>query len=89
MRIRRAVLEIEKKLIVQGTKTHAVRNVGLDEEKAEMLCERRARAAELGLAAGVPPKPDDFVLRKGPVSSEPLPPTAWGRCGTGCAMSSA
>ena len=47
--IRRALLEIEKKLIVQGTKTHAVRSVGLDEETAEMLRQHRARAAELRL----------------------------------------
>jgi integrase len=72
--IRRAVLEIEKKLIVQGTKTHAVRSVGLDEETAQMLREHRARAAELGLAADVPPNPEDFLFRKAPGSSEPLPP---------------
>jgi len=81
--IRRAVLEIEKKLIVQGTKTHAVRSVGLDEETAEMLRQHRARSAELGLASGVPPKPEDFVFRKAPGSDEPLPPDrigqAWSR----------
>ena len=81
--IRRAVLEIEKQLIVQGTKTHAVRRVGLDEETAELLRQHRARAAELGLAAGAPPRPEDFVFRKAPASSEPLPPDrvgqAWAR----------
>lgn len=81
--IRRAVLEIEKKLIVQGTKTHAVRSVGLDEETSEMLRQHRARAAELGLASGIPPKTDDFVFCKAPGSSEPLPPDrigqAWSR----------
>lgn len=81
--IRRAVLEIEKQLIVQGTKTHAVRSVGLDDETAEMLRQHRARAAELGLASGEPPQPDDFVFRKIPGSQEPLPPDrigqAWGR----------
>lgn len=81
--IRRAVLEIEKQLIVQGTKTHAVRSVGLDEETAEMLREHRARAAEDGLASGTPPTPEDFVFRKAPGSSEPLPPDrigqAWSR----------
>jgi len=51
--IRRAVLEIEKKLIVQGTKTHAVRSVGLDEEMAAMLREHRARSAELGLRSRI------------------------------------
>lgn len=81
--IRRAVLEIEKQLIVQGTKTHAVRSVGLDEETAEMLREHRARAAEDGLASGTPPTPENFVFRKAPGSSEPLPPDrigqAWSR----------
>lgn len=77
--IRRAVLEIEKQLIVQGTKTHAVRTVGLDEETAEMLREHRARAVELGLEAGTPPKPDDFVFRKAPGSTEPLPPDRIGQ----------
>ena len=43
--IRRAVLEFEKQLIVQGTKTHAVRRVDLDEETADLL--RQHRAAEL------------------------------------------
>jgi integrase len=81
--IRRAVLEIEKKLIVQGNKTHAVRSVGLDEETAAMLREHRARAAELGLASGTAPTPEDFVFRKASGSSEPLPPDrigqAWSR----------
>jgi len=77
--IRRAVLEIEKQLIVQGTKTHAVRSVGLDEETAELLRQHRAQAAELGLASGVPPKRDDFVFRKAPGSSEPLPPDRIGQ----------
>lgn len=82
--IRRGVLEIEKQLIVQGTKTHAVRTVGLDAETAELLSEHRARAVELGLASGEPPQPDDFIFRKGPNSAEPLPPDrigqAWSRC---------
>ncbi|MBI2708840.1 MAG: site-specific integrase [Actinobacteria bacterium] len=81
--IRRAMLEIEKKLIVQDTKTHAVRSVGLDEETSEMLRLHRARAAELGLASGIPPAPEDFVFRKTPGTSEPLPldriGQAWGR----------
>ena len=77
--IRRAVLEIEKQLIVQGTKTHAVRSVGLDEETAQMVREHRARTAELGMAAGTPPQPDDFVFRKAPGSSEPLPPDRIGQ----------
>ena len=41
--IRRAVLEIDKQFIVQGTKNHAVRNVGLDAETADMLREHRAQ----------------------------------------------
>lgn len=48
-----------------------------------MLRQHRARAAEFCLASGAPPKPDDFVFRKSPVSSEPLPPDrigqAWSR----------
>ncbi len=82
--IRRAVLEIEKKLIVQGTKTHAVRSVGLDEETAEMLRQHRACVAEFGLASGSPPRPEGFVFCRAPGSSEPLPPDrigqAWSRC---------
>ncbi|MGH9244278.1 MAG: tyrosine-type recombinase/integrase [Acidimicrobiales bacterium] len=77
--IRRAVIEIEKQLIVQGTKTHAVRNVGLDEETAEMLRDHRARAVELGLAAGTPPQPEDYVFRKSPRSREPMPPDRIGQ----------
>jgi integrase len=82
---RRAVLEIEKNLIVQGTKTHAVRTVGLDEETAGRLREHQARTIELGLAAGEPPQPEDFIFRKAPDSAEPLPPDrigqAWSRYG--------
>lgn len=77
--IRRAVLEIEKKLIVQGTKTHAVRTVGLDEETAALLREHRTRVSKLGLEGGTPPKPDDFVFRKAPGSTEPLPPDRIGQ----------
>ncbi|HWH33848.1 MAG TPA: site-specific integrase [Acidimicrobiales bacterium] len=77
--IRRAVLEIEKKLIVQGTKTHAVRNVGLDEETSRLLREHRDRAVERGTAAGVPPRPTDFVFERAPGSGEPLPPDRIGQ----------
>ena len=77
--IRRAVLEIEKKLIVQGTKTHAVRNVGLDEETSSLLREHRARVVERGTAAGVPPQPADFVFERAPGSGEPLPPDRIGQ----------
>lgn len=81
--IRRGVLEIEKVLIVQGTKTHAVRTVGLDAETGELLREHRARVEELAAVAGEPLRPDDFVFRKAPNSAEPLPPDrigqAWSR----------
>jgi integrase len=81
--IRRGVLEIEKVLIVQGTKTHAVRTVGLDAETGDLLREHRARVEELAAVAGEPLRPDDFVFRKAPNSAEPLPPDrigqAWSR----------
>jgi len=81
--IRRAVIEIDKELIVQGTKTHAVRNVGLDDETSQLLRERWARALELGRAAEAGPEPTDFVFERAPGSTEPLPPDrvsqAWQR----------
>lgn len=81
--IRRAVVVVEKKLIVQGTKTHAVRAVGLDDETARMLKEQWARAVELGRLVGRPPQPDDFVFQREPGGSDPLPPDrvsqAWRR----------
>ncbi len=81
--IRRAVIKINKELIVQGTKTHAVRNVGLDDETSQLLCERWALTLDLGRAAGAPPQPTDFVFERAPGSGEPLPPDrvsqAWQR----------
>jgi integrase len=81
--IRRAIVEVEKKLIVQGTKTHAIRGVGLDEETAKLLREHWTRTVELGLAGGCPPQPEDFVFQREPGSTEPLPPDrvsqAWQR----------
>ncbi len=77
--IRRAVIEVEKKLIVQGTKTHAVRNVGLDQETAQMLRAQRDRAVELGIAAGVSLQPTDFVFERTPGSGIPLPPARVGQ----------
>jgi integrase len=81
--IRRAVLEVEKQLIVQGTKTHAVRAVGLDPETSQMLREHWARVVELAAAAESPPQRTDFVFQRSPGSVEPLPPDrvsqAWQR----------
>lgn len=81
--IRRAVVEIEKNLIVQGTKSHAARNVGVDEETAGLLREHRTRAQELGVVAGTPVRPTDFVFERSPGSGVPLPPDrvsqAWQR----------
>ncbi len=77
--IRRAVIDVDNQLIVQGTKTHAVRNVGLDEETAELLRVHRARAVELGLGERTPPEPTDFVFRKTPSSADPLPPDRIGQ----------
>ena len=81
--IRRAVLEVEKELIVQGTKTHAVRTVGLDPETSRLLREYRARVVELAAAAESPPQSTDFVFQRRPGSGEPLPPDrvtqAWQR----------
>lgn len=77
--IRRAVIEIEKQLIVQGTKTHSVRNVGLDEETSQMLREHWARSVELGRDAGIPPQPTDFVFVRESGSRDPLPPNRIGQ----------
>jgi integrase len=77
--IRRAVIKIEKNLIVQGTKTHAVRSVGLDHETSQMLREHWTTAIELGLAAGAPPRQTDFVFERAPGTGEPLPPDRIGQ----------
>lgn len=76
--IRRAVLDIARERIVQDTKTHALRGVGLDEVTAELLRRHRARAAELAEVAGVALDPDDFVFPKQPGSKEPMPPNTVG-----------
>jgi len=54
--IRRAVLDLQRKRIVQDTKTHAIRWVGLDEGTAELVRQHKARMAELGEVAGVAPR---------------------------------
>ena len=77
--IRRAVLDIERKRIVQDTKTHAIRWVGLDEVTAEVVRQHRARAVELTETAGQPLDPDDFVFPNSPGSKEPLPPNSVGQ----------
>ncbi len=77
--IRRAVLDIARKRIVQDTKTHAIRPVGLDDGTAELLRRHRARALELADAAGVAFDLDDFVFPKKPGGKEPLPPNTIGQ----------
>jgi integrase len=77
--IRRAVIEIDKELIVQGTKTHAVRNVGLDADTSQMLREHWNRVVERGLAAGSPPRQGDFVFERSPGTGQPLPPDRIGQ----------
>ena len=72
--IRRAVVKVEGVLIVKDTKTHAVRRLRLDQDTAEMLRAHRRAALELGLAAGAPPLPDEWVFPRQPGSVEPLPP---------------
>ena len=84
--IRRAVLDLEGVRTVEDTKTHALRWIRIDPDTAEMLREQRAKAAELGEAAGVPLTPEDFVFPRSPGSKEPIPPNrvgqAWRRlCG--------
>jgi len=82
MVIRRAVIQVEKRLI-QGTKTHAIRKVSLDEETSQLLREHRDRVVELASSAGVPVQPTDFVFERAPGTGEPLPPSrisqAWQR----------
>lgn len=77
--IRRAVIEVDKTIVVQCTKTHAVRHVGLDDETSQLLRERWARTVELGLAAGVAVQPADFVFARGPGSGQPLSPNSVGQ----------
>ncbi|MDQ6698362.1 MAG: site-specific integrase, partial [Actinomycetota bacterium] len=77
--IRRAVLDLQRKRIVQDTKTHAIRWVGLDEGTAELVRQHKARMAELGEVAGVALEPDDFVFPKSPGSKEPMPPNRVGQ----------
>lgn len=77
--IRRAVLDIARKRIVQDTKTHALRSVGLDDGTAELLRQHWARAVELADVAGVPFDSDDFVFPKTPGSKEPMPPNSVGQ----------
>jgi integrase len=71
--IRRSIVDIERQLIVKGTKTHAVRTVGFDAETARMQRDHRKTVVELGLAAGAPVTPTDFVFEREPGSGDPLP----------------
>lgn len=77
--VRRAVLDIARKRIVQDTKTHAVRFLGLDDGTVELLRHHKARAVELADVAGVPLDPDDFVFPKSPGTKEPVPPNSVGQ----------
>lgn len=81
--IRRGVVDVEGELIVKGTKTHAQRRVGLDPDTATLLRAQWTNAVELGLGAGAPPQPIDFVFQREPGGKEPLPPDritqAWRR----------
>ncbi len=82
--LRRAVVKVERQLIVKATKTHAVRTVGLDPDTAALLRDQWKRAVEIGLAGGVPPEPEHFVFQRQPGSTEPMSPDrisqAWRRC---------
>lgn len=64
---------------MQGIKTHAVRNVGLDDETSQLLRAHWSRTVELGLHAGAPPQPTDFVFRREPASDDPPPPDRIGQ----------
>lgn len=81
--IRRAVVEVERDLIVKPTKTHAMRTVGLDPDTAALLRAQWTMAVEIGRAGGVVPKPEHFVFQRRPGSTEPMPPDrisqAWRR----------
>lgn len=81
--IRRAVVEVGGDLVVQGTKTHAERTVGLDEVTSQMLGAHRKAVVELAEEGGYSVEPEDFVFQRSPGSEEPLPPArisqAWQR----------
>lgn len=72
--IRRAVVEVQRALIVKATKTHAVRRVGLDPDTAALLKADWEIGEEIGRVSGKPPKPEDFVFQRRPGSKEPMPP---------------
>ena len=81
--IRRAVVEVGGDLMVQGTKTHAQRTVGLDDVTTQMLAAHRQAVVELAEDGGYTVQPEDFVFQRSPGSEEPLPPArisqAWQR----------
>lgn len=81
--IRRAVVEVERDLIVKPTKTHAVRTVGLDPDTAALLRSQWTKAVAIGRAGGAVPRPEHFVFQRHSGSTEPMPPDrisqAWRR----------
>ena len=81
--IRRGVVGVGGQLVVQATKTHAIRTVGLDADTADLLRAHRRWAEELAAAAEVTLGDDQFVFTREPGGEEPLPPDritqAWRR----------
>ena len=77
------MVEVGGDLVVQGTKTHAQRTVGLDEVTTQMLAAHRQAVVELAEDGGYTVQPEDFVFQRSPGSEEPLPPArisqAWQR----------
>ena len=71
--IRRAVIEIERQLTLQGTKTHAIRKVSLDEETSQLLREHRDRVVEFASAAGIPVQTTDSCSSVRPAPASPYP----------------
>jgi integrase len=81
--MRRAVLEVEKKLIAQGTKTHAVRNVGLRPGDLSDAADAPGPCGGVRCRCRVTPLRTDLVFQRSPGSGHPLPPDrvsqAWQR----------
>jgi integrase len=81
--IRRAVVDVERELIVKPTKTHAVRTVGLDPTPPRCYEPSGPPPKPEQDAGGVPPSPEHFVFQRQLGSTEPMPPDrisqAWRR----------
>jgi len=73
--IRRAVVEIQRRISVKDTKTHQVRRLALDDATLALLCARRRTQAKTALELGVPLGDEAYVCSEHPAGIEPLHPS--------------